>query len=115
MRVPSRVYVGVVVFGLIASLSTLAYAILVVTGYSPPAGSPHELLFPEPEEDVPGQTLFLVLAAAFSLAFTVLSVRALLQGAREEAAFQRLKPSLKAELRRRRHADEDEREPPGYS
>lgn len=117
MRIPSRVYVGVVVFGLIASLSTLAYAILVVSGYEPAAGSPHELLFPEPEDDVPGQALFLVLAAAFSIAFTVLAVRALLQGAREEAAFQRLKPALEAELKRRRKdgdTDED-REPPGYS
>lgn len=104
-------YVGVVVFGLIASLSVLAYTVLILVGYQPPAESPYELLFPEPEETVPGQTLFLSLAVLFTVGFTAVAWRALLRGAREDLAIQRNRRELEAELRRRKH---DEDGPPGY-
>lgn len=112
MEVPSRAYVGVVVFGLIASLLTLAYASVLLSGYQPPADSPYELLFPE-ETIRPGEWLFLMLTAGYSLVLTWLSSRALLHGARRDMARRRRHEKLKADMRR--YADQKRQQPPGFN
>ena len=81
MGVPSRVFVGVTVFGLIASLVTVPYTILVLSGYTPPADSGVPT-FEDPYG--PAETGFLVLASLFSVGLTVFSWRALLRGARAD-------------------------------
>lgn len=92
-------YVGVVVFGLIAFLAIMAYGALLLAGYEAPPDSPFELLFP-PESDGPdvGEVLFTGLAAAFALVFTILAWRRLLSGARSDAAKRRRLRELRSEL-----------------
>ncbi len=82
MAVPSRVFVGVTVFGLIASLLTVPYTILALTGFRPEALSP-VLSFDGAAE--PGLMAFLVLASMFSLAVAFVGWRSLVQGARRDA------------------------------
>lgn len=93
-------YVGVVVFGVIAVLAILAYATLWMAGYQPPPESPFELLFP-PESDGldAGEGLFLALAVAFAVAFTVFAWRRLVAGARGDAAKRRRMAQLQRELK----------------
>lgn len=89
MAVPSRVYVGMVVFGLIASLAVGAYTILVFSGYQPAPDSPAQRLFPADEPVNTGTNVFLVVAFLFSSVVTVMSWRALLAGARRDAGQRR--------------------------
>ncbi|MGB0653040.1 MAG: hypothetical protein ACPGQL_07545 [Thermoplasmatota archaeon] len=116
MAVPSRVYVGVVVFGLITALVTVPYTSLVLAGYRQPPEptQPYQVLFPvEGEPLAAGEVLFLLLACAFSVALTVLSWRALLRGAREDAAKRKRARELERDVKlyalQNRHA----RRPPG--
>lgn len=84
MAIPSRAFVGMVVFGLIASLAVVPYTLLVLGGYEPPATAPYwRGLFPTSGYS-PGDKLVLVLASAFSLAVTVFAWRGLLHGARQD-------------------------------
>lgn len=113
MAVPSRAYVGVVVFGLIASLLTLAYALLLLSGYEPPADSPYELLFPQEAALQPGEWVFLALTALFSIVLTVLSWRALLEGARRDQGRRKRHEELKRQVRR--YAEQRRQQPPGFN
>ncbi|HUR25173.1 MAG TPA: hypothetical protein VM327_04060 [Candidatus Thermoplasmatota archaeon] len=105
MAVPSRAFVGMVVFGLIASLAIVPYTLLVLGGYQPPSAAPYwQQIFRPTFSD--GDKLALVLASLFSIAVTVFAWRGLLHGARMDT--------------RMRHQKEHERSrpppppPPGY-
>mgnify|MGYP000076589580 CR=1 FL=1 len=64
-----------VVFGLLATLSLLAYLVLLLSGFQPPKDAGVDRLFPE--EIAAGEVLFLVLALLFTSSFTWLSWRSL--------------------------------------
>lgn len=113
MAVPSRVYVGVVVFGLITSLSLLAYVVLLLGGYEPPPSSPAVPLFPE-QHVRGGDVLFLAIAGLFSIAFTVFAWRSLLAGARRDAAKRKRREKLHQELRAYQR-QRQRRGPPGFN
>ncbi len=82
MAAPTRIFVGVFVFSLIASLAVVPFTFLVLTGYQPPASIP--LVEPETPYGA-GHKMALVLASLFCLGFVVMSWRALLGGARRDA------------------------------
>ena len=83
MAIPSRAFVGMVVFGLIASLAIVPYTLLVLGGYQPPATTPYwRDLFPDDYSI--GDKLVLALASAFSIAVTVFAWRGLVHGARQD-------------------------------
>jgi hypothetical protein len=102
MAVPSRVFVGLVIFGLIASLALVPFTILVLTGYEPEDGSP---LLPGRSEFGVGDKLVLILGSLFGLALTYVAWRGLVQGARHDA-----------KLRKQKQGDKSRRDepPPGY-
>jgi hypothetical protein len=89
VAVPSRAFVGMVVFGLIASLAIVPYTLLVLGGYTPPADAPYwQEIFP-PAGTSPGDKLALALASLFSIAVTVFAWRGLLHGARMDTQARR--------------------------
>jgi hypothetical protein len=102
VAVPSRAFVGIVVFGLLASLALLPYTILVLSGYQPPPEAPYQAIFAEKPNDT-GDKLVLVAATLFSMAVTVLAWRGLLARARRDQG-------LRHDLRRR--TSEETRRPP---
>ncbi len=115
MAVPSRVYVGIVVFGLITALVTLPYTTLVLAGYRQPTEitAPYQVLFPPAEETLAaGEVLFLVLASVFSVALTIVSWKALLRGARRDAERRRRHARIKKDLNEFRLQN---RPPGGYN
>lgn len=92
MAVPTRVYVGVVVFGVIAALVTLTYTALVLSGVRQPPdpSEPYQVLFPPEGSSIPvGEQVFLGIASLFSVAVTVWAWRTLVSGARADAAMRR--------------------------
>ena len=98
MAVPSRAFVGMVVFGLIASLAIVPYTLLVLSGYQPAAEGPYwHDLFPAEGFGV-GDKIVLALASLFSVAVTVFAWRGLLHGARmdtrmrKDKAWERSRP-----------------------
>lgn len=112
MAVPTRIFVGITLFGLIATLMTATYAGLVLSCYTPPPSSP----IPSPptcDAFSVGHKVFLVLATLFSGAFTVLAWRSLLAGARMDRA----KRQARQESARMGESVESEApdEPPGYT
>lgn len=111
MAVPSRAFVGILVFGLIATLAVVPYTALLLSGYEPPAQSPYENLFPEPDAASGGTKLALALASLFCIALVVAAWRGLLHGAR-------LDRRLRQERAARAHAPPEpakaEDPPPGY-
>lgn len=109
MAVPSRVYVGITVFGVIASLLTVTYTVLVLTGLRPAPLSPM-LSFDRADE--PALLLFLVVASLLSVALTVIAWRTLLKGARRDARRRLARQRLVAE--QRRYAAQ-RRRPPGQT
>lgn len=96
MGVPSRVYVGVTVFGLIASLVTVPYTLMVLFGYTPPAASGVPT-FEDPY--TVAQKAFLVLASLFSVGLTVFAWRSLLHGARADQRRRRARERAERDLR----------------
>jgi hypothetical protein len=80
VAVPSRIFVGITIFGAISSLVVVPFTLLVVT-CNPEA--------PFLESDCTvfgeGQKVFLLMASVLTVAFTVLSWKALLAGARRDA------------------------------
>ena len=112
MPVPSRAFVGVLVFALLATLAVLPYTFLVLSGYEAPPATSHESLFPEPDESAQGTKVFLVLASLFCIGLVVAAWRGLLHGARldrqlreERAARATAPPAAPPGV---------EEEPPGY-
>lgn len=102
VAVPSRVFVGLLVFGLMTSLALVPYTLLLLSGYQP-AGEP--LVGPDPQAFSAADKLALALACLFSLAVAVASWRALLASARRD-------------MQRRRERQQPppprEEQPPGY-
>lgn len=80
MAVPSRIFVGITLFGLMATLATATFAVMVLTGYTSPPSSPAD----DPRPFSVGTKIFLVLATLFSGAFTLLSWQSLVAGARRD-------------------------------
>lgn len=103
MAVPSRAFVGMVVFGLIASLAVVPYTLLILSGYEPPPSAPYEAIFPQ-EGTATGDKLVLVLASLFCVAVTVFAWRGLLHRARSDV---KARSDLKA-----RRAEAKSRPPP---
>ncbi len=100
---PTRVYVGVLVFGLITAMLTLTYTALVLGGYRQPPQpeAPYQVLFPPQGTEVAvGETLFLIIASLFSLALTVWAWRSLVEGARRDAKRRRKQAEIRAMLSR---------------
>lgn len=86
VAVPSRIFVGITMFGLIAALVVVPFTLVVVT-CAPGAAQPLLGLFAGSDCTVfgPGQKIFLGVASLLTVVFTVMSWRALLAGARQEA------------------------------
>ncbi len=103
--VPSRAFVGITIFGLIASLLTVPYTILVWTGLRPSALSP-ALAF-EIADDL-GFRIFLLVASGLSIGLTVWAWRRLLESARHDAK----RREARKEMARER-ALEEGKQPPG--
>ena len=110
MAVPSRAFVGMVVFGLIASLAVVPYTLLILSGYEPPVDAPYKAIFPGPEDVGPADKLVLVLASLFCLAVTVFAWRGLLHRARADVELRRAVRDRKAEEKARLPPPP----PPGY-
>lgn len=85
VAVPSRIFVGITMFGLITALVVVPFTLVVVT-CAPGTTQP---FLGQATGDCtvfgPGQKIFLGVASLLTVAFTVLSWRALLAGARREA------------------------------
>ena len=111
MAVPSRAFVGMVVFGLIASLAVVPYTLLVLGGYEPPADAPYKVIFPGPAHFSAGDKLTLVLASVFSLAITLFAWRGLLHGARQD---RQLRQQVQAEKAAAKTRSPPPPPPPGY-
>lgn len=109
MAVPSRAFVGMVVFGLIASLAVVPYTLLILGGYQPPPNAPYEAIFPEDSTQA-GDKVALVLASLFCVAVTAFAWRGLLQRARMDVQL-RKDARLRAEERKSRMPPPP---PPGY-
>ena len=114
MAVPSRAFVGILVFALIATLAIVPYTLLVLSGYHPPPATPYEALFPPQQDSATGTKLFLVLASLFCVALVVAAWKGLVQGARVDR-------QLRAERAARKDAGAGdatkahiEEQPPGY-
>ena len=87
MAVPSRIFVGITLFGLLCCVLLVPYTVLVVACREQYAADLPGI----PCADIPiGTRLLLVLASVFAVAFTVLSWRALLAGARRDRARRKL-------------------------
>ena len=118
MAVPSRAFVGILVFALIACLAVVPYTVLILAGYEPPADAPHELLFPEPSETSAGDKVVLVLASLFCLALAVAGWRGLLGVARQDARMRRERAARASEATSGKEARPPsppiEEQPPGY-
>lgn len=110
MAVPSRAFVGMVVFGLIASLAVVPYTVLVLGGYEAPVDAPYKAIFPGPEDVGTGDKVALVLASVFCLAVTVFAWRALLGRARADVQLRQRVRDRKAEEKARLPPPP----PPGY-
>ena len=94
---PSRAFVGMVVFGLIATLALVPYTVLVLSGYHPQPGSPQESLFGGTTGFSAGDKAVLVLGSLFSVVLTVASWRGLLGRARHDAKRRRDLQEVKAQ------------------
>ncbi|MEK6975384.1 MAG: hypothetical protein AABY18_03470 [Candidatus Thermoplasmatota archaeon] len=120
MPVPSRAFVGILVFALIATLAVVPYTLLVLSGYQPPPETPYDALFPEPDDSSPGTRLVLVLASLFCVALVVSAWRGLLHGARldrkvrAERAARPPQPTRAAGAPAPKVPPAVEDEPPGY-
>lgn len=97
MALPSRVFVGITVFGLIATLLTVPYTALLLSGYRPPVLSP-VLGFRDPA--TPGTIAFLVLASLFSIGLTAWAWRSLVAAARQDAKRRRARRAVAQEAQR---------------
>lgn len=86
MAVPSRIFVGITMFGLISALVVVPFTLLVVT-CDPASTGTFFGRFAGNDCTVfsPGQKVFLALASILTVSFTVLSWKALLAGARRDA------------------------------
>ncbi len=104
--VPSRVWVGSTVFGLLVTVLTVPYTFLVFTGLRPAALSP--VLSFEGAED-PAFRVFLVIASCFALGFTVFAWRAWLDGARRDQRRREARAAVVKEQQRYK------RRPPGHT
>lgn len=118
MRVPSRVYVGAVVFALITVFVTIPYTLIVVGGVYEP---PEELGVASGSA---GMKVFLVLASLYSVVLVVASWRALVAGARRDAARRRRHQELRQDVaqyakqrreERPRPERPGQRPPPGFT
>lgn len=100
MAVPSRIFVGITMFGLLSALVVVPFTFLVVTC---DPGSTSRLFGAFAGNDCTvfstGQKVFLGLASLLTVCFTVLAWKALLAGARRDAIRRR---KARAEAARQR-------------
>ncbi len=115
MAVPSRAFVGILVFALLATLAVVPYTLLVLSGYQPPPETPYEALFPPAEETTAGTKIALGMASLFCLALVVAAWRGLLHGARLDRQLRRER-AARAQERKEQAAKPKvvEEQPPGY-
>lgn len=113
MPVPSRAFVGILVFAAIATLAVVPYTLLMLSGYEAPPNTPYDSLFPEPEEASWGGKIFLVLASLFCIALLVAAWRGLLNGARLDRQL-RAERAARASAPKAEAKPNVEEEPPGY-
>lgn len=85
MAVPSRIFVGITIFGLISTLVVVPFTVVVLTCQTDEAGILDQVGGSDCTVFSAGLKLFLGLASVLTVAFTVLSWRALLAGARRDA------------------------------
>ena len=117
VAVPTRIFVGITVFGLVCSVLTLAAFVLLFTCNAPPPQSVVDLQQRACQTFTGGQKVFLGLAAAFSIAFTVLAWRSLLAGARNDRARRQARAARPASGEApppSAPAAKHEEQPPGY-
>lgn len=114
MAVPSRAFVGILVFALIATLAVVPYAILVLSGYEAPPETPYEALFPEPDDTTVGTKIALGLAGFFCVALLVAAWRGLLHGARVDRRLREERAARAKAPKPVPAAPAIEEEPPGY-
>lgn len=100
VAVPSRIFVGITIFGLLSAFVVVPFTVLVVT-CDPDSQEPLFTQFGGTACATfgAGQKIFLALASILTVAFTVLAWKALLAGARRDA------------MRRRRQREEGRTEP----
>ena len=110
MAVPSRAFVGMVVFGLLASLAVVPYTVLILSGYEAPPDAPYEAIFPGPGGTDTGDKVVLVLASAFCVAVTALAWRGHVGRARADVQLRKDVQARKAEDKARMPPPP----PPGY-
>lgn len=103
VAVPSRIFVGLTVFGLICTLLIVPISLVVLLDVHP---APDLFDYARVGAFTVSQKIFLAIASLFSLAFTWLSWRSLLAGARRNRA---LREALAA-----RKSEDDAGPPPGY-
>ena len=111
MAVPSRAFVGILVFALIATLAVVPYTLLVLSGYHPPPETPYDALVPPPEDATAGTKVVLALASLFCLALVVAAWRGLVHGARLDRRLRQERAERKAKPAPPTKAEE---QPPGY-
>ena len=114
MAVPSRAFVGILVFALLASLAIVPYTVLILAGYEPAPDAPHDLLFPEPSDTSPGDRITLVLASAFCLGLVAAAWRGLLLAARQDAARRKARRESQANGPATGVRAVEDEQPPGY-
>lgn len=116
MAVPSRIYFVITLFALVVTLVSVPFtiAVLVCDDSATPTGIP---CFQGPRSI--GAKVFLSLASLFTLAFTIMSWRALKAGARRDMAIRKARAlaadvSQEAPNRLSAKGKERDEEPPGY-
>ena len=82
MAVPARIFVGITVFGLIATVVTGAFAVIVLSCNDRPTNDPVPAAEGRCDAYGTGLKVLVVMATLFSGAFTYLAWKSLLGGAR---------------------------------
>ena len=81
---------GVLVFGLMASVMVGSYTVLILRGYTPPAEVPYQVFFPQEEQGALSFRAFLVASTLCLLLLTGWAWRSLVGAARRDQQVRRL-------------------------
>ena len=124
MAVSGRIYIGVLVFSLIAALTVVPTTIMIVSGYEPPSVLPLQ----DPDGYSLGDKLAFSIASLITIVLVVASWRMLINGARQRQGLKVARqerassvelggdggPARPAPARKAPKGREDEEAPPGY-